>query len=72
MRTFPLEESLFVPMLWSAAPGAVRHWILNAAAAPPIAAGILSEPSGRLERLIAGKAFLVNVGPAPGAEGERL
>jgi hypothetical protein len=70
VRALALKESLFIPMLRPAAPGAVSHRILHPASAPPVTAGIHSEPPGGLEGFVAGVPFLVNVRAAPGAPGE--
>jgi len=66
MGAFALEVPVLIPALWPAAPGTVAHWVLHAAAAPPVAAGIHAESPGGLERLHAGVPLLVDVGAAPG------
>ncbi|HKH82045.1 MAG TPA: hypothetical protein VKA25_00025 [Gemmatimonadales bacterium] len=65
MGALTLEESILVPALGSAAPGAILHRVLYPAAAPPIARGVHPEPSRRLQRLLAREPLLVNVGTAP-------
>src|SRR5574341_160520 len=68
VRARALEVVVIAPALVAAAPGAVRHGVLQAAAATPIAARMIAEALGRLERHLARGSFLVDLRTAPGAE----
>src|SRR5207245_1090609 len=62
-------EVIVAPALLPAAPGAVGHRVLHAAAATPVAARVILESLRRLQRLRAGIG-IGDVPAAPGAERE--
>src|SRR6059058_5906074 len=61
--------AVVTPLLGPAAPGAVRHRVHHATAAPPAAAPLVLEPFRSLERLGA-RRLVRDVAPAPGTERE--
>src|SRR3990170_4116287 len=63
-------ELVVPPALLLAAPGTIGHGVLEPAAAPPVAPGVVAEALCRLERLFARESLLVDAFAAPGAVGE--
>src|SRR5213592_869133 len=64
-------EIIVAPRLGAPAPRTKAHGVHHAAAASPVAAGVVLEAFGRFERLVA-RIVVLDVAPAPRAERRRV